>query len=118
MIPPIDMLTDDGYDLQFGTNVLGHFYFTKLLLPTLLSAAKSAPEGTARIVNTSSNGHWFGNLMYDTMKDGPARRKQGPWELYGQSKTVSRFPTISPGIPLTIVPGKHRLHCRADAAIR
>ena len=89
MNPPLDLLTDDGYDLQFGTNVLGHFYFTKLLLPTLLSAAKSAPEGTARIVNTSSNGHWFGGLMYDTLKDGPARRKQGPWELYGQSKTVS-----------------------------
>ncbi|KAF8547993.1 NAD(P)-binding protein, partial [Imleria badia] len=41
MTPPIDMLTDDGYDLQFGTNVLGHFYFTKLVLPTLLSTAKT-----------------------------------------------------------------------------
>lgn len=91
MIPPVDMITDDGYDLQFGTNVLGHFYLTKLVLPTLLSTAKSAPEGTARIVNTASNGHWFSGLMYDTMKDGPARRKQGPWPLYGQSKTVSSF---------------------------
>lgn len=87
MTPPIDMLTDDGYDLQFGTNVLGHFYFTKLVLPTLLSTAKSSPDGSARVVNTSSNGHWFGGLEYDTMKDGPARRKQGPWQLYGQSKT-------------------------------
>lgn len=88
MIPPIDMLTDDGYDLQFGTNVLGHFYFTKLVLPTLLSTAKSSPDGIARVVNTSSNGHWFSGLNYDTMKDGPARRKQTIWPLYGQSKTV------------------------------
>ena len=89
MTPPIDMVTDDGYDLQFGTNVLGHFYFTKLVLPTLLSTAKSSSDGTARIVNTSSNGHWFGGLKYDTIKDGPERRKEGPWQLYGQSKTVS-----------------------------
>ncbi|KAF9234872.1 NAD(P)-binding protein [Melanogaster broomeanus] len=49
MTPPIDQLTDDGYDLQFGTNVLGHFYFTKLVLPVLLSTAKSAPDGIARV---------------------------------------------------------------------
>jgi NAD(P)-dependent dehydrogenase (short-subunit alcohol dehydrogenase family) len=89
MTPPIDMLTDDGYDLQFGTNVLGHFYFTKLVLPTLLSTAKTSPDGTARVVNTSSNGHWFGGLKYDTIRDGPERRKETPWKLYGQSKTVS-----------------------------
>ncbi|KAF8551042.1 NAD(P)-binding protein [Imleria badia] len=87
MTPPIDMLTDDGYDLQFGTNVLGHFYFTKLVLPTLLSTAKTSPDGTARVVNTSSNGHWFGGLKYDTIRDGPERRKETPWKLYGQSKT-------------------------------
>ncbi|KAG6374228.1 hypothetical protein JVT61DRAFT_4887 [Boletus reticuloceps] len=87
MIPPIEMLTDDDYDLQFGTNVLGHFYFTKFVLPTLLSTAKSSSDGTARIVNTASNGHWYGGLKFDTMKDGPARSKEGPWQLYGQSKT-------------------------------
>ncbi|KAF9230319.1 hypothetical protein BU15DRAFT_83782 [Melanogaster broomeanus] len=57
MLPPMDQLTDDGYDLQFGTNGLGHFYFTKLVLPLLLSTAKSAPDDIARVVNTSSNGH-------------------------------------------------------------
>ncbi|KAF8438352.1 hypothetical protein L210DRAFT_3543643 [Boletus edulis BED1] len=87
MVPPIDMLTDDGYDLQFGTNVLGHFYFTKLVLPALLSTAKSSSDGIARIVNTSSNGHWFAGLNYDTMKDSPERRRASPWQLYGQSKS-------------------------------
>ena len=89
MVPPIDMVTNDGYDLQFGTNVLGHFYFTRLVLLTLLSTAKSSSDGTARIVNTSSHGHWSGGPKYATMKDGPERRKEGPWQLYGQSKTVS-----------------------------
>ncbi|KAF9233605.1 hypothetical protein BU15DRAFT_53650 [Melanogaster broomeanus] len=87
MVPPLDQLTDDGYDLQFGTNVLGHFYFTKLVLPLLLSTAKSAPDGIARVVNTSSNGHWFSQLKFDTWRDGPARRKESLVSLYGQSKT-------------------------------
>ncbi|KAF8838824.1 NAD(P)-binding protein [Paxillus ammoniavirescens] len=87
MNPPAEMITDDGYDLQFGTNVLGHFYFTKLLLPTLISTAKSSPEGTVRVVNTASNGHLFGGLEFDTFKDGPKRRAVNTYTLYGQSKT-------------------------------
>ncbi|KIJ18178.1 hypothetical protein PAXINDRAFT_9260 [Paxillus involutus ATCC 200175] len=87
MGPPIEMLTDDGYDLQFGTNVLGHFYLTKLLLPTLISTAKSSSEGTVRVVNTSSNVHWLSGLRFDTFKDGPKRRAINPYRLYGQSKT-------------------------------
>ncbi|KAH7927978.1 NAD(P)-binding protein [Leucogyrophana mollusca] len=85
--PPNDLLTDDGYDLQFGTNVLGHFYITKLLTPLLLATGKSSPDGIARVVNTSSNAHWFSGLHFDTFKDGPARRKMSGWTLYGQSKT-------------------------------
>ncbi|KAG6374027.1 hypothetical protein JVT61DRAFT_4665 [Boletus reticuloceps] len=87
MHPPVDMVTADGYDLQFGTNVLGHFYLTKLLLPILISTAKSSPEGTARVVNTSSRGHWYGGLQFDTFMDGPKRRADRTFRLYGQSKT-------------------------------
>jgi len=89
MTPPMEMLTDDGYDLQFGTNVLGHFYFTKIIMPALLRGAAQSPDGTARIVNTSSNAHWFGSLDYNTFKDSPARRKKSAMNLYGQSKMVS-----------------------------
>ncbi|KAG6374030.1 hypothetical protein JVT61DRAFT_4668 [Boletus reticuloceps] len=85
--PPIDMVTDDGYDLQFGTNVLGHFYLTKLLLPILISTAKSSPEGTVRVVNTSSQAHLFGNLQFDTFIDTPKRRANYTFRLYSQSKT-------------------------------
>ncbi|KAG2137894.1 uncharacterized protein EDB93DRAFT_1339186 [Suillus bovinus] len=86
MTPPMEMLTDDGYDLQIGTNVLGHFYFTKLVMPALLAGAAQSPDGTARIVNTASNAHWFGSLDYNTFKDGPARKKRGAMGLYGESK--------------------------------
>ncbi|KAJ7449545.1 NAD-P-binding protein [Mycena latifolia] len=87
MFPPLEKTTVDGYDLQFGTNVLGHFYLTKLLLPELLAAAQSSPDGKARVVNTSSMGHQLmPGLDFSTFKDGPARKKLGEKKLYGQSK--------------------------------
>ncbi|KAI6135360.1 hypothetical protein EDD17DRAFT_1616263 [Pisolithus thermaeus] len=88
MHPPIELLTDDGYDLQFGTHVLGHFYLTKLLLPTLLSTANSSPFGTVRIVNISSTAHWVGRLDFYTFKDTPKRRAQGTVKMYCQSKAA------------------------------
>ncbi|KAF8815943.1 NAD(P)-binding protein [Phlegmacium glaucopus] len=87
MMPPVEQVTAQGYDLQFGTNVLGHFYFTKLLLPTLLAAAKTSPDGKARIVNTSSITHFLASgLDFNTFKEGTARKKKGTKMLYSQSK--------------------------------
>ncbi|KAG2110815.1 uncharacterized protein F5147DRAFT_687339 [Suillus discolor] len=68
MAPPIEMLTDDGYDLQFGTNVLGHFYFTNIVMPALLLMEL----------------HAF--LDYNTFKDSPAMKHKTVKNLYGQSK--------------------------------
>lgn len=51
-------LTKDGYEAQFGTNHVGHFLFTKLLLPTMLKTAEE-PNSDVRIVNLSSEGHKF-----------------------------------------------------------
>jgi len=86
MVPPIEQLTEDGYDLQFGTNVLGHYYFTMLLLPVLLAGTSTSGDGKARVVNTSSSTHMFSNMDLNTFKDGPARKKAGPQKLYSQSK--------------------------------
>ncbi|EIW81022.1 NAD(P)-binding protein [Coniophora puteana RWD-64-598 SS2] len=87
MFPPISQLTEDGYDLQWGTNVLGTYYFTKLLLPTMLETAKTAPDGKVRVVTTASVVHYMVNgLNYNTFKDGPARKKMGTQKLYYQSK--------------------------------
>jgi retinol dehydrogenase-12 len=40
MVPPVDQLTKDGYDLQFGTNVIGHGVLTLEVLPLLLEGAR------------------------------------------------------------------------------
>lgn len=92
MMPPIENTTADGYDLQFGTNVLGHFYLTKLLLPTLLSTAKEGEK--ARVVNVSSIVHLFrlgSGLDFATFKDGEKRKKQSTKLMYCQSKYVGYF---------------------------
>lgn len=92
----LDQVTTQGYDMQFGTNVLGHFYLTQLLLPTLLASAESSPDKHVRVVNVASNGHWGapiaekgGPILYDTLIDGPERTKFGNTTvLYFQSKAV------------------------------
>ncbi|KZV64898.1 NAD-P-binding protein [Peniophora sp. CONT] len=80
-------LTAQGYDDQFGVNVLGHFFLTKLLMPALLAA------GHARVVNLSSNAHdmksWKTGLAWDTLERGEANEKARKREaryLYSQSK--------------------------------
>jgi len=91
MMPPVSDLTADGYDLQFGTNVLGHFYFTKLLLPTMLSTAKNSPPNTVRIVHTSSSAQVFENTIdFETLFEGKEKNKKrwkrSKFSLYAQSK--------------------------------
>ncbi|KAF8594162.1 NAD-binding protein [Ceratobasidium sp. AG-I] len=92
MNPPIDMKTANGYDVQFGTNVLGHYLFTISLLPVLIHTAQI--HGHARVVNTSSAGHWLapnGGIDYATLVPNDAhaddvRKKLGVEILYAQSK--------------------------------
>ena len=90
MDPPIDQMTTDGYDLQFGTNVLGHWYFTELLLPALEAGAKSSTDGYARVATTSSSGaHFAKPVDFETFREHPNRQKLGINLLYCQSKLVS-----------------------------
>ncbi|KAF8316061.1 NAD-binding protein [Clavulina sp. PMI_390] len=92
MMPPIDQLTRQNYDGQFGTNALGHFYLTQLLLPTLLRSAQTSSDGKARVVNVSSMAHLrslSGPVRLETLVDGPARRKMNPEQLYSQSKSAN-----------------------------
>ncbi|KZV65328.1 NAD(P)-binding protein [Peniophora sp. CONT] len=83
---PIDWLTVDGYDMQFGCNVLGHHFFTQLLLPALLAGTDRTRE-KSRIVTVSSAAHYFGpGIDFDTFKDCKKRRWTPSELLYCQSK--------------------------------
>ncbi|KAJ7696610.1 hypothetical protein B0H17DRAFT_1053884 [Mycena rosella] len=86
MMPPVEERTADGYDLQFGTNVLGPFFFTKLLLPALIAGAKTSSDGKARVVNTSSGMHLMNNLDFKIILDDTKRKKAGAQPLYALSK--------------------------------
>ncbi|KAJ7486350.1 NAD-P-binding protein [Mycena galericulata] len=93
MISPTDQLTAQGYDLQFGTNVIGHFFLTELLLPALTKSYDES-KAPARIINTSSVGHQFApgeGIDFVSLKGGPERdawvKKSGDFmKLYGESK--------------------------------
>ncbi|KAI0738886.1 NAD(P)-binding protein [Daedaleopsis nitida] len=87
MASPMDLLTKEGLDLQWGTNVVGHWYLTELLMPALLAGVQSSPDHHARVVTTSSSGAYLGTVNFDSLKDGPERRtKTDPSILYHQSK--------------------------------
>jgi len=77
MAVPARRTTADGFELQFGTNFLGHFALTAQLLP-LLSAA-SAP----RVVTLSSTAASMGTITLDDLN---SERSHQAWRAYGQSK--------------------------------
>ena len=76
MIPPLSR-TKDGFELQFGTNHLGHFALTNLLLPHV----------TGRVVTVSSNVHRQGHIDFDDLNW--ERKKYRAWRAYGQSKLAN-----------------------------
>jgi NAD(P)-dependent dehydrogenase (short-subunit alcohol dehydrogenase family) len=76
--------TADGFELQVGTNHLGHFLFTALLAPTL--------SNESRVVNVSSRGHMVSGMDWD---DPHYRaREYNKWQAYGQSKTANILFTL------------------------
>ncbi|MDZ4137579.1 MAG: SDR family NAD(P)-dependent oxidoreductase [Erythrobacter sp.] len=75
------MHTADGFEMQFGTNHLGHFALTAELLP-LIEAGNAK-----RIVNLSSRGHHFAPVDLDDPNF--TERPYDPWQSYGHSKTAN-----------------------------
>lgn len=82
----VDELTDEGYDVVFCGNVLGHFFLAQLLIPALLNGVSSAPDGKARVVTTSSVLHVLGWLNFESFRDSPAWRRMFGEFRYCQSK--------------------------------
>jgi NAD(P)-dependent dehydrogenase (short-subunit alcohol dehydrogenase family) len=115
--PPVDLLlnnagvmapprteTADGFELQLGTNHLGHFALTGLLLDRLKAA------GAARVVTISSNGHRMGRIDFDDLQ---GERRYTRWGAYGRSKLANLLfmreldrRARAAGLPLTSV-GAH-----------
>jgi NAD(P)-dependent dehydrogenase (short-subunit alcohol dehydrogenase family) len=77
MALPRRELTVDGFERQFGTNHLGHYALTGLLMPHLLGAA--AP----RVVTVSSIAHRRGKMEFDNLQ---GERKYAPRDAYNRSK--------------------------------
>jgi NAD(P)-dependent dehydrogenase (short-subunit alcohol dehydrogenase family) len=80
MVPPFSR-TKQGFELQFGTNQIGHFALTARLLPLI----ERTPN--ARIVVVSSTAQNFGHIDFDDLNW--EQRKYGAWKAYGQSKLAN-----------------------------
>jgi NAD(P)-dependent dehydrogenase (short-subunit alcohol dehydrogenase family) len=76
MVPPLTR-TADGFELQFGTNHLGHFALTNLLLEHV----------TGRVVTVSSTAHRRGRIDFDDLNW--ERRRYRAWDASGQSKLAN-----------------------------
>jgi NAD(P)-dependent dehydrogenase (short-subunit alcohol dehydrogenase family) len=76
MVPPLSR-TVEGFELQFGTNHLGHFALTNLLLERI----------TGRVVTVSSGAHRIGAIDFDDLNW--ERKPYRAWRAYGQSKLAN-----------------------------
>ncbi|MFI9271169.1 SDR family oxidoreductase [Kitasatospora sp. NPDC052896] len=80
MAVPSRHLTRDGFELQFGTNHLGHFALTSRLLPLLRRS------GAPRVVSVSSLAAHFGRIDLGNLN---SERGYHAWEAYGRSKLAN-----------------------------
>jgi len=82
MAPKTRELTADGFEMQFGTNVLGHFALTGLLLPALERAAEGGGK-RPRVVTIASIAHKRGRIGFDDLQ---SEQSYNPNRAYRQSK--------------------------------
>jgi len=85
MAPPRRLQTAEGFELQFGTNVLGHFVLTALLMPALEQAAAESAE-RPRIVTLASIAHKRGHVNFDDLQ---SHKSYSPMRAYQQSKLAN-----------------------------
>lgn len=72
--------TKDGFEMQIGTNHMGHFLLTNLMLDLLKQSAPS------RIINLSSLFHWYGRINKEDLN---SEKSYWRWLAYGQSKLAN-----------------------------
>ncbi|KAF2149628.1 oxidoreductase [Myriangium duriaei CBS 260.36] len=87
-------LTQEGYEIQLGTNHIGHALLTKLLLPSLLRTAESS-NSDVRIINLSSAAHNFAYFSWGLVLD-TARSYYWPTNIrYGTTKLANMLHALS-----------------------
>lgn len=85
MAIPERQATKDGFEMQFGTNHLGHFRLTSRLMPSLLKS----PD--ARVVSVSSSAHQFASTVEWDDLNAEREGAYQPWKAYGLSKLSNIF---------------------------
>lgn len=73
-------MTKDGFEMQIGTNHMGHFLLTNLMMDLLKQSAPS------RIINLSSLFHWYGRINKGDLN---SEKSYWRWLAYGQSKVAN-----------------------------
>ncbi|KAK4862402.1 hypothetical protein LT330_002535 [Penicillium expansum] len=104
--------TGNGFEMQIGVNYIGHFVFTKLLIPILQKTAETTEKGSVRVVNVSSDGHAKlapkEGIIFSDMN---MKNDFSVWARYGHSKLANvlhsralakRYPNI---LMLSLHPG-------------
>lgn len=91
MSPPDKAKTKQGFELQLGTNVIGHHALTVLLTPLIVQTAKTSPPGSVRVIWTSSIGGVKlsppnGGILWDDISYQRTDSGSKNWGAYGQSK--------------------------------
>jgi retinol dehydrogenase 12 len=83
-------LTTDGYEIQFGTNHVGHYLLTRLLLPLLKKTATAAQDADVRIISLTSDAHFHppsGGISFSTLET--TMEAHNTFVRYGQSKLAN-----------------------------
>ncbi|XP_065672416.1 retinol dehydrogenase 11-like [Hydra vulgaris] len=73
--------TEDGFEMQFGVNHLGHFALTNLLLKRMRET-----KGLVRVINVSSHAHYFAKIKFDDIN---SEKSYGSQSAYAQSKLAN-----------------------------
>ena len=84
---PERQLTEEGIEMHFATNHIGHFLFTSLIMPKLLKAAEGKPKGATRIVNVTSlsptvSPMRWSDVNFDKVNKNLPQAEQPPYQMH------------------------------------
>jgi NAD(P)-dependent dehydrogenase (short-subunit alcohol dehydrogenase family) len=92
---PERTFSEDGIEIHFATNHIGHFLFTSLIMPKLLKATESNPAGATRIVNVTSLSPTVAHMRWSDMNFDKTS-KELPIEEQPSHELLKRFGVVDP----------------------